>query len=202
MKPDAADNSVPREISALLSKERLILRETGRAVTPLGGVAVFVAFLHQLGLVEKLRQHMPIEWKSPNQIDPTTTFTAFLMAVLAGAKRFAHASWLRNDRALHALLGLSRFPTNDAIRNLRRRFLPAASEVSRDVPLVSAAKTMPATPWANPKRDRAGPESKRSAPGLEQMSRAPDPGRPSWITYDMAITGPCATPWTRPKKYS
>ncbi len=113
---------MPREISALLSQERLILRETQRAVTPLGGVAVFVAFLHQLGFVEKLRQHMLIQWKSPNQIDPTTTFTAFLMAVLAGAKRFAHANWLRNDRALHALLGLSRFPTNDAIRNLFRRF--------------------------------------------------------------------------------
>jgi hypothetical protein len=73
MKPDAADNSVPREISALLSKERLILRGTGRAVTPLGGVAVFVAFLHELGSVEKLRQYMPIQCKSPNQIDPTTS---------------------------------------------------------------------------------------------------------------------------------
>jgi hypothetical protein len=65
MKPEAADNSVPREISALLSNQRLILRETQRAVTPLGGVAVFVAFLHKLGFVEKLRQHMPIQWKSP-----------------------------------------------------------------------------------------------------------------------------------------
>ena len=122
MKPDAADNSVPRSISALLSKERLILRETQRAVTPLGGVAVFVAFLHKLGLVEKLRQHMPIQLKSPNHIDPTATFTAFLIAVLAGARRFAHANWLRGDRALHALLGLSRFPIDDTIRNLFRRF--------------------------------------------------------------------------------
>src|ERR1035441_4182469 len=122
MKPDAADNSVPREISALLSNERLILRETQRAVTPLGGVAVFVAFLHKVGFVEKLRQHMPIHWKSSNYIDTNATFTDFLMAVLAGAKRFAHANWLRNDRALHALLGLSRFPTDDTIRNLFRRF--------------------------------------------------------------------------------
>src|SRR5271166_27780 len=65
MKPDPADNSVPREISSLLSNERLILRETQRAVTPLGGVTVFVVFLHKLGFVEKLRQHMPIQWKSP-----------------------------------------------------------------------------------------------------------------------------------------
>ena len=122
MKPDAADNPVPREISALLSNERLILRETQRAVTPLGGATVFVVFLHKLGLVEKIRQHMPVCWKSPNHIDPAATFIAFLMAVLAGAKRFAHANWLRGDRALHAVLGLSRFPIDDTIRNLFRRF--------------------------------------------------------------------------------
>ncbi len=122
MKSDAAENPVPREILALLSNERVILRETQRAVTPLGGVAVFVAFLHQLRLVEKFRQHMPIQWRSPNQIDPTATFTAFLLAVLAGARRFAHANWLRGDRALHALLGLSHFPVDDTIRNLFRRF--------------------------------------------------------------------------------
>ena len=108
--------------SALFSNQRLILRETQRAVTPLGGVAVFVVFLHRLGFVEKLRQHMPIQLKSPNHIDPTATFTAFLIAVLAGARRFAHANWLRGDRALHALLGLSRFPIDDTIRNFFRRF--------------------------------------------------------------------------------
>ena len=42
--------------------------------------------------------------------------------MLAGARRFAHASLLRGDRALHALLGLERFPTDDTIRNLFRRF--------------------------------------------------------------------------------
>jgi DDE family transposase len=122
MRQDAADNSVPREISALFSNQRLILRETRRAVTPLGGVAVFVVFLQKLGFVDKVRQHMPIQWRSPNQIDPTATFLAFLTAVLAGAKRFAHAGWLRGDRALHALLGISRFPIDDTIRNLFRRF--------------------------------------------------------------------------------
>jgi hypothetical protein len=122
MEPETADHPVPREIQALLSSERLILRETRRAVTPLGGIAVFVVFLHRLGLVDKIRQHMPIQWRSPNQIDPTTTLLAFLMAVLAGAKRFAHANWLRGDRALHAVLGISRFPSDDTMRNLFRRF--------------------------------------------------------------------------------
>ena len=122
MESKAADNPVPREITTLLSNERLILRETQRAVTPFGGLAVFLSFLGKIGLVDRLRQFMPVRWKSPNHIDPTATFTAFLMAVLVGAKRFAHASLLRGDRALHALLGLDRFPTDDTIRNLFRQF--------------------------------------------------------------------------------
>ena len=122
MEPNTTDTSVPREISALLSSERLILRETKRAVTPFGGAAVFVRYLDKIDLVGKLRQWMPVRWRSPNQIDPTHTFIAFLMAVLAGARRFAHSEWLRGDRVVHALLGLERFPTDDTIRNLFRRF--------------------------------------------------------------------------------
>jgi len=119
---ETADKSVPREIAALLSSERLILRETKRAVTPFGGVAVFVSFLRKIDLVGQLRQHMPIQWKSPNRIDPTDTFLAFLITVLVGAKRFAHAALLRGDQALHALLGIERFPIDDTIRNLFRAF--------------------------------------------------------------------------------
>ena len=122
MEPNQQDKAVPNEITALLSGERLILRETQRAVTPFGGVAVFIAYLGRIGLAGKLREHMPIQWHSPNQIDPTATFTSFLIAVLVGAKRFAHANLLRGDRALHAMLGLPRFPSDDTIRNLFRRF--------------------------------------------------------------------------------
>jgi hypothetical protein len=122
MEEHDADKAVPRQIGALLSNERLILRETKRAVTPFGGVAVFVAFLHKIAFAEAVRRWMPVQWHSPNQIDPTATFTAFLMAVLVGARRFAHANWLRGDRALHALLGLRRFSSDDTIRNLFRRF--------------------------------------------------------------------------------
>jgi hypothetical protein len=122
MESNATDKPVPREITALLSDERVILRETQRAVTPFGGVAVFISFLDKIGFAEAVRQHMPIRWKSPNHIDPTSTFTAFLVSVLVGAKRFAHAGLLRGDRALHALLGMERFPTDDTIRNLFRAF--------------------------------------------------------------------------------
>ena len=122
MQNNAVDKSVPQEITALLSGERLILRETKRAVTPFGGAAVFIAFLRKIDLAGQLRRHMPIRWTSHNQIEPTATFLAFLTAVLVGAKRFAHTAVLRGDQALQALLGTDRFPVDDTIRNLFREF--------------------------------------------------------------------------------
>ncbi|HEY6341091.1 MAG TPA: hypothetical protein VIY49_06330, partial [Bryobacteraceae bacterium] len=82
MATNAADKPVPREIQSLLSGERVILRETERAVTPFGGIAVFISFLSKIGFVAAIRQHMPICWRSPNHIDPSWTFTAFLVSVL------------------------------------------------------------------------------------------------------------------------
>lgn len=122
MEENSLDKAVPREISALLSGERLKLRETQRAVTPLGGVVVFVEYLNRIGLTGEFRRHMPVRYRSRNQIDPSTTLVCFLISVLAGARRFAHAAWLRGDKALHAVLGVERFPTDDTICNLFRRF--------------------------------------------------------------------------------
>jgi len=122
MEENWRDKEVPKELAALLSEDRLILRETKRAVTPFGGVAVFIAYLNKIQMADKIREHMPVRWRSHNQIDPTETFTAFMISVLLGAKRFAHSNWLRGDRALHALLGLKRFPTDDTIRNLFKKF--------------------------------------------------------------------------------
>lgn len=122
MPDNTPDNSVPRESTALLSSERLILRETKRAVTPFGGAAVFFCYLRKIDLVGQLRQYMPIRWKSHNHIDPTTSFLAFLTSVLVGARRFAHTTLLRSDLALHTLLGTARFPSDDTIRNLFREF--------------------------------------------------------------------------------
>src|SRR5437879_4868002 len=118
MESNGTDKPVPREINALLSEERLILRETQRAVTPFGGIAVFISFLGKIGFTDAVRRHMPIRLRSPNHIDPTSAFTAFLVSVLVGARRFAHASLLRGDRALHALIDLDRLPTTDTSRKL------------------------------------------------------------------------------------
>ena len=111
-----------REITALWGEKKVILRQTPRAVTPFGGLSVFIAFLQKIGYRQQVSEHMPVHLRSPNAINPGETFTAFLMAVVTGARRFAHTAVLRTDKALHGLLGIERFPTDDTIRNLFKRF--------------------------------------------------------------------------------
>ena len=111
-----------REITTLWGKKKVILRQTPRAETPFGGLIVFIEFLTQIGFREQVRRDLPVHLASPNAIDPAQTYTAFLISVVAGARRFAHTSLLRADRALHALLGMKRFPTDGTIRNLFKRF--------------------------------------------------------------------------------
>ena len=110
------------KITALWGGKKVELRETQRAVTPFGGLVVFFEFLRQVGYREAVSKYLPFHLTSPNAIDPVETFTAFLLSVVAGARRFAHTSLLRADVALQALLGISRFPGDDTIRNLFKRF--------------------------------------------------------------------------------
>jgi Transposase DDE domain group 1 len=113
---------VQRKISVLWGEKKVVLRQTPRAVTPFGGLSVFIEFLQRIGYRQQVSEHLPVHLQSPNAIDPGETFTAFLISVVAGARRFAHSSWLRTDRALHGVLGMKRFPTDGTIRNLFKRF--------------------------------------------------------------------------------
>ncbi len=110
------------QITPICGGRKVELRETKRAVTPFGGLVVFGEFLGKIGYAEAVRKHLPFRLTSPNAIDPVQTFTAFLLSVLAGARRFAHTGLLRADQALQQVLGIRRFPSDDTIRNWFKRF--------------------------------------------------------------------------------
>jgi hypothetical protein len=83
---------------------------------------VFLDFLTKIGFREQVRRDLAVHLPAPNAIEAAQRFTAFLVSVVAGARRFAHAGRLRADRALHAVLGRKRFPSDGTIRNLFKRF--------------------------------------------------------------------------------
>ena len=93
-----------------------------REITPFGGLAVFIEYLRKIGYSDAIRKFIPVQLTSPNAIDPAETFTAFLISVLSGARRFAHAGLLRLDKAMHCLRGMARYPTDDTMPNLFKRF--------------------------------------------------------------------------------
>lgn len=106
----------------VFSSRQLLLASTAKPVTPFGGLVSLVEFFHTLKLGETLRRLMPFAYTSPNAILPEQTLLALVLSIIAGARRLAHTDWLRADRALHAMLGIERFPGTDTVRNLLKRF--------------------------------------------------------------------------------
>jgi hypothetical protein len=113
----------------LFGSDELKLETTPKAVTPFAGMASFFVWLGALGFQKRVAAVMPFEYRSPNAIAPEQTLMAFISAVMVGASRFAHAGWLRHDKAFHALLGVKRFPGEDAIRRFFHRFTQPHIEV-------------------------------------------------------------------------
>lgn len=114
--------TVRQNVKPLFGGASVQLRESARAVTPFGGLAVFAEFLRKIGWVEQLQLVMPFEYQSRNAIGAGQILTSFMLAVVVGARRFAHVGLLRADRALQAVLGLKRAPAADAVRDLFGRF--------------------------------------------------------------------------------
>lgn len=114
------------KIHPIFGSKQVKIRTTLKSVTPFAGLVSVIEFFHKIGLTDELEKAMPFHLKSPNAIPPAQTLTAFLFSVMVGASRFAHSDWLRSDKALHAMLGIRRFPGTDTIRNLFARFTQSA----------------------------------------------------------------------------
>jgi hypothetical protein len=106
----------------VFSSRQVLLASTAKPVTPFGGLVSLIEFFNLLKLGEVLGRLMPFAYTSPNAIAPEQTLFALLISIIVGARRLAHTDWLRADRALHAMLGMERFPGTDTVRNLLKRF--------------------------------------------------------------------------------
>jgi Transposase DDE domain group 1 len=124
----ASEQNYWQEFKPLFGGGKIKICDTLRAVTPFDGLSVFIEFLGRIGLVEQLARRGPYQPKSGNHYDPEQILVGFILSVITGAQRFAHTNQLRADRALHALLGMKRFRSDDTILNYFRRFSQAEVE--------------------------------------------------------------------------
>jgi hypothetical protein len=94
-----------QEFRPLFCGGKIKICDTLRAVTPFGGLPVLLEFFGRIGLVEQLQNRQFYQPASPNHYDPVQILVGFMLSVIAGAQRFAHANQLRADRPLHACWG-------------------------------------------------------------------------------------------------
>lgn len=86
------------------------------AMTPMGQMAFFIAFLKTSGLFDNLVAACPLRYTSPNAPAKRDVLGTALLSVLSGHRRYAHITALRADTVNPPLLGMSRVLSEDAIR--------------------------------------------------------------------------------------
>lgn len=102
-----------REDGSVLSgpSASLEVRYTDKPVSGWGGLVAVVRYMDRLGVRELLRQGLADGRSSPNQIPVVDIALGLMVAVLSGARRFAHAERLRADEVVRGILGVKRMPS-------------------------------------------------------------------------------------------
>ena len=94
-------------------------------LTPYGQLPFFIEYLKVAGLFGALVADCPLAYTSPNAPEKRDVLGTTMLSVLAGHKRYAHITALRNDGVLPELLGMKKIVSEDAVR---RRLTPAAGQ--------------------------------------------------------------------------
>jgi hypothetical protein len=85
-------------------------------LTPYGQLPFFIEYLKVAGLFGGLVADCPLSYTSPNAPEKRDVLGTTMLSVLAGHKRYAHITALRNDGVLPELLGMKRIVSEDAVR--------------------------------------------------------------------------------------
>lgn len=81
------------------------IRYTDRPITPFGGLTTVKNFYHKSGLQDVISS-LPLPQPGSNRgYDPVDIIEGFLISVILGARRLAHAGLLRHDRVVSEMFG-------------------------------------------------------------------------------------------------
>jgi hypothetical protein len=85
-------------------------------LTPLGQLVYFAEFLKVSGRFDAAVDGCPLRYTSPNAPTVRDVVGTWVLAALAGHKRYAHVTALRSDQVLPELLGMRRIVSEDSLR--------------------------------------------------------------------------------------
>jgi hypothetical protein len=97
------------------------------AVTPLGQLPFFIAFLKTSGLYEPWVRECPLQRRSNNAPDKADVLGTLLLSILSGHRRYAHITALRGEGVNPELLGMKKVLSEDAARRAFKGSDPAAA---------------------------------------------------------------------------
>ena len=85
-------------------------------LTPYGQLPFFIEYLKVACLFDALVADCPLAYTSPNAPEKRDVLGTTMLSALAGHKRYAHITALRNDGVLPELLGMKKIVSEDAVR--------------------------------------------------------------------------------------
>jgi len=112
-----------------------------------GQLAYFIEFLHLTGLWSRWQDDCPLRYTSPNAPTTADVLGTWLLAVLAGHKRYAHVTAMRCDGVNPGLLGCRKVISEDALRKALARIPEAAGVAWLDGHLHASVQSLLDAPW-------------------------------------------------------
>ena len=86
-------------------------------------------------------------YSSPNAPDKRDVLGTWLLAILAGHKRYAHTTGLRNDAVSPQILGMNKIISEDALRRALSRMSAEQSSTWLVPHLLASVQGALCTPW-------------------------------------------------------
>jgi len=117
------------------------------SATPNAQLTFFAEFLQATGVYESWANSCPLHYTSPNAPDKRDVLGTWLLAILAGHKRYAHITGLRNDAVSPQILGMNKIISEDALRRALARMSAEQSSTWLVPQLMASVQGALSTPW-------------------------------------------------------
>jgi hypothetical protein len=117
------------------------------SASPNAQLTFFAEFLATTGLYDAWVESCPLSYASPNAPGKGDVLGTWLLAILAGHKRYAHITGLRGDTLSAQVLGMEKIISEDALRRALARMSAEQSQAWLAPQLLGSVQAALGTPW-------------------------------------------------------
>jgi hypothetical protein len=148
------------------------------SATPNAQLTFFAEFLATTGVYDGWVNTCPLRYTSPNAPSKRDVLGTWLLAILAGHKRYAHITGLRGDAVSAQILGMNKIISEDALRRALARMDAQQSAAWLAPQLLKSVQAALSTPWVLDIDTTIKPLFGKQS-GAEVSYNPHKPGRPS-----------------------